>query len=84
MKLLKDAINEYSVQIPYVPYSNTLAQQYLAIINKQAAELLLGIDKYANGIRSEDVMAINYRIDELDAFQQRFKDSIIGLEACLA
>lgn len=84
MRVLSDAINAFVLHLPSVPHSNTLAQQYLANINKQAAELLLGIDKYANGIRSEDVLAINYIIDEQDAFQQRFKASIIGLEACLA
>ena len=82
--VLKEAINEFASQLPYVPYSNTLAQQYLANINNQAIELLLGIDKYASGIRTADVLDINYQIDELDAFQQRFKSSIIGLEACLA
>lgn len=84
IRILKEAINEFSEHMPYVPFSNTLAQQYLANINKQAAELLFGIDKYASGIRTADVLAINYQIDELDAFQQRFKAAIIGLEACLA
>lgn len=82
--ILCRAINNLHAQVSHIPFSNTLAHQYIKNIKIQVAELLTGIDKYASGTRNLDVLAINYQIDELDAFQQRFKDSIIGLEHCLA
>ncbi len=81
---LLEAVSNLDAQISHIPFSNTLAHQYIKNIKIQVAELLTGIDKYASGTRNQDVLAINYQIDELDAFQQRFKDSIIGLENCLA
>jgi hypothetical protein len=82
--ILCQAINKLQAHVSHIPVSNTLAHQYIRNIKIQVAELLTSIDKYASGISNLDVLAINYQIDELDAFQQRFKDSIIGLEHCLA
>lgn len=67
-----------------LPLSNQKVQQHIDELWTCINSLGLTVAKYGEGIDVSEVLPLCYKVEKNDAFQQRFKDSIIGLENCLA
>jgi hypothetical protein len=67
-----------------LPLSDEKVQQHIDEVWKCMNTLALAVAKYGEGIDVPRVLPLSYKDENNDDFQQRFKSSIIGLEACLA